>query len=87
MGGPGKTRVLLPAKVKTEILWTSFAFKTYHVSFGASGVSVSWERNSTLPPWHTSGTLDSSHIFNAVVAGVYCNFWMTSPVTQQILIE
>ena len=87
MGSPAVQRIFLPAGRKTMVLWSSFLFKTYRINFSARGVQVSWERNSTLPPWHTFGEHDTSRPFSAVVAGIYCNFWITSPVGQTITIS
>lgn len=80
------TSVGLPAGQKTLVIWSSFLITTYYVHFSVGNVSISWERNSTLPPWHTWGQHNSSAIFGAVVAGAYCNFWMTSPVDQTVSI-
>jgi hypothetical protein len=84
-GGP--TQVFLPAGRKTQVIWSSFAFTTYTVRFSVAGQTISWERNSSLPPWHTSGSHNSSSPFGATVAGAYCNFWMTSPVAQNVTIS
>ncbi len=84
MPGGGTTSVFLPAGQKTQIIWSSFAFTTYTVTFDVPGVNIDWERNSSLPPWHTWGTHNSSGPFGATVAGAYCNFWMTSPVAMTV---
>jgi hypothetical protein len=87
MPGSGTTSVFLPAGIKTQVIWSSFAFTTYMVSFPVKGIIVEWERNSTLPPWHTFGGHNSAQDFGATVAGAYCNFWMTSPVAQTVTIR
>lgn len=87
MPGGGVTSVFLPAGVKTQVIWSSFAFTTYTVSFGVKGTTIEWERNSTLPPFHTGGTHNTTQEFGATVAGAYCNFWMTSPVAQTVSIR
>ena len=70
----------LPAGVKTQLIWSSLRFKDFQVVFSVPGVDIKWERNSSLPPWHTFGNHFSSKPFWVVLAGVYCNFWLTSPV-------
>jgi hypothetical protein len=85
MSGP-TTSVFLPAGQKTQVIYSSFVFQTYNVRFGVGNLSIDWERNSTLPPWHTWGTHNSSSVFGATVAGAYCNFWMTSPQSQTVTI-
>ncbi len=87
MSGGGTREVFLPAGQKTQIIWSSFAFTTYRVTFSAPGVTIQWERNSTLPPWHTNGTHNTNSPYGATVAGAYCNFWMTSPVSQSVFIR
>jgi hypothetical protein len=72
--------VFIPANQKTLVIYSSVLFKTYSIRFSEPGVEVSWERNSTLPPFHTYGTHNTDQIFGATVAGGYCNFWFTSPM-------
>ena len=80
------TSVFLPAGQKMQVIRSSFVFTTYYVHFPVANVSISWERNSTLPPWYTRGEHNSSQIFGAIVAGAYCIFFMTSPVDQTVSI-
>jgi len=86
MPGGGVRSIFLPAGQKTEVIWSSFAFTTYAVTFPIPNITIDWERNSTLPPFHTWGTHNSSQRFGATVAGAYCNFWMTSPVSMTVQI-
>lgn len=81
-----QTSVGLPANQKTMVIWSSMIITTYYVQFQIPGLIIQWERNSTWPPYHTWGTHDSSAVFGATVAGQYCNFWMTSPVSQTVTI-
>ena len=67
-GSPGPT-VFCRAGQKTEVLWSSFVFKQYNGVFSVHGVNIQWERNTDLPPWHTSGGHNTSSSFGAIVAG------------------
>lgn len=87
MGGSPGPVVFCPARVKTQVLWSSFLFKTYHARFSLGNVTIDWERNADLPPWHTFGKHNTSAMFDAIVAGAYCNFWFTSPVDLTITWE
>ncbi len=80
MGGGAHPSIFCKRGQKTEVVWSSFVFTKYNLLFSVKGVIVRWERNSTLPPWHSDGTHDTSFPFGAIVAGAYCNFWFTSPV-------
>jgi hypothetical protein len=64
----------------TKVIWSSFHFTTYNVSFSVPGVELDWRRYSTLPPFHTWGTHNTNGPFGAVVAGSYCDFWFRPPV-------
>ena len=81
------TSVDLRAGQKTQILWSSLIVRSYQVTFSVGGVRVEWERNSSLPPFHTWGDHPSSAAFTAWVAGAYCNFWMTSPVDMTVALQ
>jgi hypothetical protein len=86
-GSPTNFSISLPTGTKTLIIWSAGLFKTYIVRFPQAGVELDWERNSSLPPWHTWGTHNTNSPFGATVAGAYCNFWMTSPVAMTLTIS
>lgn len=72
--------IFCPASQKTEVIWTVNVAATYMGRFSVPNITIQWERNSALPPWHTWGDANTSQQFEAVTFGPYTNFWFTSPV-------
>ena len=85
MGGKVSRVVRCPEGILTQVVWSSFLFKTYEITFDRPGVRIYWERNSSLLPWHTSGLHDTGRSFGATVAGAYCNFWFR-PHNQAVVV-
>ncbi len=87
MPSSGVRTVFLAPGVRTQVIWSSFQFYSYTVTFPVPAVNIGWSRGSTLPPFATGGVHSSSLPFSAVVAGAYCEFHMTSPVGMTVTIR
>ncbi len=64
---------------------SSSFFENYLASFDVRNVTIEWERRSDLAPWHTWGTHRTNHDLEMILAGNYCDCWITSPVDLSVM--